>query len=412
MFIVLYILRDWGKWVHSAWWSILSARQKLLMKAIVFYAPRDVRYVPDYPEPQVQHPLDVKLKIHYCGICGSDLHEYTDGPTFFAPAGEAHQISDKEYPHVMGHEMSAEVIEIGSGVDSVKVGDSVVVEVTGTCMDRERFEDAPNADVEKCEACTDGHYNACLYLGLTGLGFTDGGFAEYVVTSATKLVKFDRTKIDYDVAALIQPLAVSWHAVRLSGFEEGQTALVLGGGPIGLTTIFALKGHGAAHIVVSEPSTRRRELAESLGVKTFDPSGKLVEECVAALKAMTPDGFGFHKSFDCSGVPATFDTSLQALRIRGVATNVAVWAHKAVNYYPMMTTWLEKSVKGLICFVKLDFEEVARAIESGAINPRELATLISAKIPLERAVKDGIDELVHNKEKHIKLLFTPLPEYS
>lgn len=380
------------------------------MRAVVFYGPHDIRFDASFPEPQVELPLDVKLKIHYCGICGSDLHEYTDGPTFFAPAGENNTISNKPYPHIMGHEMSAEIVEIGSEVDDFKVGDSVVVEVTGTCMDRNRFE-GPNSDLPKCEACTDGHYNACTYLGLTGLGFTDGGFAEYVVTSASKLVRFDHTKLDYDVAALIQPLAVSWHAVRLSNFEEGQTALVLGGGPIGLTTIFALKGHGASKIVVSEPSAGRRNLAASLGVDTFDPTGKLVEECVKALREMTSDGFGFHRSFDCSGVPATFDTSLQALRIRGVATNVAVWAHRPIDYYPMMTTWSEKSVKGSICFVKQDFEEVAGAIEEGRINQKELATLISAKIPLERAVKDGFDELVRNKEKHIKLLFTPLEEH-
>lgn len=380
------------------------------MRAVVFYGPRDIRFDAHYPEPQIEFPTDVKLKIHFCGICGSDLHEYSDGPTFFAPAGENHSISNKPYPHIMGHEMSAEIVAVGSEVEDFNVGDTVVVEVTGTCMDRNRFE-GPNADTPKCEACTDGHYNACHYLGLTGLGFTDGGFAEYVVTSATKLVRFDHDKIDYDVAALIQPLAVSWHAVRLSSFEEGQTALVLGGGPIGLTTIFALKGHGALKIVVSEPSEGRRNLAASLGVEVFDPTGKSVEECVKALKAMTNDGFGFHRSFDCSGVPATFDTSLQALRIRGVATNVAVWAHRPIDYYPMMTTWSEKSVKGSICFVKQDFEEVAKALEDGRIDQNELASLISAKIPLERAVQDGFDELIRNKEKHIKLLFTPLPEY-
>lgn len=379
------------------------------MKAIVYYAPKDIRFESSYPEPQLQGPHDVKLKIHYCGICGSDLHEYTDGPTFFAPANENHSISNKPYPHIMGHEISAEVVEIGSDVDNFKVGDSVVVEVTGTCMDRYRF-DGPNSNVAKCEACTDGHYNACSYLGLTGLGFTDGGFAEYVVTSSAKLVKFDSSKVDYDVAALIQPLAVSWHAVKLSGLEKGQTALVLGGGPIGLTTIFALKGHGASLIVVSEPSLGRRKLAASLGVQTFDPTGKTVEECVEALKQFTPDGFGFHRSFDCSGVPATFDTSIKTLRIRGVATNVAVWAHRPIDYYPMLTTWSEKSVKGSICFVKDDFQEVAEAIEDGRIDQKELASLISEKIPLERAVKDGFDELISNKEKHIKLLFTPLDQ--
>lgn len=246
------------------------------MRAVVFYAPNDIRFRADYPEPHIESPEDVKLQIQYCGICGSDLHEYKDGPTFFAEEGERHAISNKEYPHVMGHEMSATVVQVGELVTDFKVGDSVVVEVTGTCFDRSRFNDLPTKSTPMCEACSDGHYNACSYLGLTGLGFTDGGFAEYVVTHQDKLVRFDNAKIPYDVAALMQPLAVSWHAVAGSGFEPGQTGLVLGGGPIGLTTIFALKGHGASKIVVSEPSAGRRAIAESLGVQTFDPTGNLL----------------------------------------------------------------------------------------------------------------------------------------
>lgn len=381
------------------------------MRAVVFYAPNDIRFQPDYPEPQLQGDQDVKLKVHYCGICGSDLHEYKDGPTFFAEAGKPHAISNKPYPHVMGHEISAEVVEVGSGVTGVAVGDSVVVEVTGTCFDRERFEDLPTAGEPMCEACTDGHYNACSFLGLTGLGFTDGGFSEYVVTHCDKVVKFDSTKIPYDVAALIQPLAVSWHAVRTSQFAEGESALVLGGGPIGLTTIFALKGHGASRIVVSEPSPARRAIAKSLGVEVFDPTTSLVDDAVAALKALSPDGFGFHKSYDCSGVPVTFDTSIRALRVRGVATNVAVWAHRPIDYYPMMTTWSEKSVRGSICFVKQDFVEAAQAIEDGRISIAELSLLITGRVCLEKAVTEGFDELVSNKAKHIKMLFSPLEKY-
>lgn len=379
------------------------------MKAIVFYGRDDIRYETDFPEPQLQAPGDVKIKVHYCGICGSDLHEYKDGPIFFAEDGKNHSISDKSAPQCMGHEISGEIIQVGSEVTNVKVGDKVVVEVTGTCFDRERFPGAPNFETPRCVACIDGHYNACEYLGLTGLGFTDGGFAEYVVTHSSKVVKF--SKIRMDTAALIQPIAVSWHAVRSSNFLEGQSALVLGGGPIGLATIFALKGHKAGKIVVSEPSKARRELAQSFGIETFDPTGISVEECVKKLKEKSSDGYGFHHSYDCSGVPATFDTSIRALRIRGVATNVAVWAHKPIEYYPMMTTWAEKSVTGSICFVMEDFVQVVEAFENGNIPEEEARTLISSKILLKDGIEKGFHELLTNKEKHIKILFTPYEEY-
>lgn len=381
------------------------------MRAIVYYGPKNIQFRDDYPEPQLKTTSDVKLKVHYCGICGSDLHEYQSGPTFFAKEGENHAISNKAYPHVMGHEISAEVVAIGSAVKDFSVGDSVVVEVTGTCFDRDRFEDSPTAGEEMCGACKDGHYNACKFLGLTGLGFSDGGFAEYVVTDAKKLVKFDSTKIPYDIAALIQPLAVSWHAVRTSGFVKGSSALVLGGGPIGLTTILALKGHGAGKIVVSEPSAGRRALAERFGVETFNPLSMPHEKTLETLKLLAPDKLGFHYSYDCAGTQSTFDGSIRLLRIRGVATNVAVWAHKPIDYFPMVATWSEIWLRGSICFVKQDFEEVAKALEEGKIDLKDLEMLITARICLEKAVTDGFDELLRDKEKHIKMLFSPLEKY-
>ncbi|EGW32915.1 polyol dehydrogenase, partial [Spathaspora passalidarum NRRL Y-27907] len=356
------------------------------MKAIVYHDRGDVRYDPAFPEPNITRGDDVKIKVHYCGICGSDLKEYTDGPIFFSKKGTNNEISNLPYPQCMGHEISGEIIEVGKDVTNVVPGDKVVVEVTGTCFDRYRFPDSPGFDKPKCPSCHVGHYNACDYLGLTGLGFTDGGCSEYLVTAASKVIKFDENIIPMDVAALVQPIAVSWHAVRVSRFVEGQSALILGGGPIGLTTIFALKGHKVGHIVLSEPALARRQLAEKLGVEVFDPTGKSVEQCVTELRAMSPNGHGFNYSYDCSGVPATFETGLKTLNIRGTATNVAVWAHKSVSYFPMETTFSEKVVTGSICFVKEDFEDSIAAIQSGLISVDELKLLITSVIKLEDGV--------------------------
>lgn len=376
------------------------------MKAIVYHGPQDIKFHHDYPEPQINHPDEVKVKIDYCGICGSDLKEITLGPFFFNKPGSTNPISNMKFPMVMGHEISGQVVGVGSNVGKLSVGDKVVVEVTGTCKDKTRFENSPSKDKPFCAACCDDYYNACDYLALTGLGFSDGGCAEYLVTSKDKLVKYDANKIPPDVAALVQTLAVSWHAVgSVAHFQEGQSALILGGGPIGLTTIFALKGNKAGKIVVSEPATARRLLAEKLNVETFDPTGKSVEECIAALKDISPDKRGFHHTFDCSGVPATFETSIKCLRIRGIATNVAVWAHKEIPYSPMHTTMLEKVVTGSICFVKKDFVEVVNSIEAGDISIEELRLMITDKIPLEEGIEKGFNELLYNKGNHIKILF-------
>ena len=78
----------------------------------MYFAPKNVQFKDNYPEPTIKSGTDVKLKVHYCGICGSDLHEYQSGPTFFAKEGQNHAISNKAYPHVMGHEMSAEIVDL------------------------------------------------------------------------------------------------------------------------------------------------------------------------------------------------------------------------------------------------------------------------------------------------------------
>jgi (R,R)-butanediol dehydrogenase/meso-butanediol dehydrogenase/diacetyl reductase len=381
------------------------------MKAIVYHDRGDIRYDDNYPEPQVVNGDDVKVKIHYCGICGSDLKEYTDGPIFFSKKGTNNEISDLPYPQAMGHEMSGEIVAVGQNVSKFDVGDKVVVEVTGTCKDRIRFPNSTSFSKKKCTACEENLYNACSYLGLMGLGFTDGGCSEYVVTSEEKLIKFDESIIPMDVAALVQPIAVSWHAVRVSHFRAHQSALILGGGPIGLATIFALKGHKAGTIVVSEPAKIRRDLAEKLGVKVYDPTGKSIEQCVQDLKSYSPKGVGFSHTYDCSGVPSTFETSLQCLKVRGCATNVAVWAHKSVPVYPMELTWQEKFITGSICFVKQDFEEVVQAFEKGLIPVEEAKLLISSKIHLSDGIEKGFKELVNHKERHVKILFSPMEKY-
>lgn len=381
------------------------------MKAIVYHGKQKLKFETDYPEPEIGHPDDVKVKIHFCGICGSDLKEYNDGPFFFNQPGSTNPISNRMFPMVMGHEISGEVVEIGDNVADLKPGDKVVVEVTGTCRDKYQFKDSPKKDQPFCGACTVGHYNACDHLALTGLGFGDGGCAEYLVTNKAKLVRFDESKIPMDIAALVQPLAVSWHAVKVSKFEPGQSALILGGGPIGLTTIFALKGNKASKIVVSEPAMARRLLALKLNVEVFDPSGKSVDECVQILREMSPDKLGFHHTYDCSGVSATFNTSVQCLRIRGTATNVAVWAKKQIPYSPMDVTMAEKIITGSICFVKDDFEEVVATIEAGDIDLQELRLMITDKIPLHQGIELGFNELLNNKGDHIKILFTPNEGY-
>lgn len=377
------------------------------MRAIVLHGVNDLRFHNDYKEPQLVAPADVKIKVDYCGICGLDLHEYLDGPIFFK--NKHNEVSNKPNVQCMGHEMCGEIVELGPEANpEYKVGQKVVVAPTGTCLDRHRFPDAPNSKKPPCNACLEGAYNACDHITFTGLAFEDGGFADYCVVGDKHIVPYPPELIPVDVAALIEPLAVAWHAVRVSKLAAGELALVLGAGPIGLVMIIALKAHNAGNIVVSEPAEGRRRLAESFGVQTFDPTNySSVDESVCALKKLTNDGFGFHHSFDCSGIPVSFAVSLKALRTTGVATNVAIWPEKPIDYFPMEITLHERTINGSMCHTREDFVNVVKAFEQKMVDIDQVRTLITGIVPLEDGIDKGIQELIHHKEKHIKILVTP-----
>lgn len=378
------------------------------MRALAYFGKGDVHFTDSLPEPTIRAPDELLLDIRYTGICGTDLHEVmADKPNFFPEDGHRHEISNNELPQAMGHEMAGVVREIGPGVTKFKVGDHVSVEPTGTCRDRYRWPDAPNANKPKCPACKKGMYNTCAYLGLIGNGVQSGGLAERVVINESHCYKIPN-HIPLEVVALIQPIAVSWHAVGVSRYRQDGSVLILGGGPIGLTTILALNGHGCTDIVVSEPAKMRRDLAEKMGCRVFDPSKHSAEEGTKILRSMAPGGDGFDYSFDCSGVPATLRASIECLTFRGAAVNVAMWDRgKAVDFFPMDITKQEKTYTGSMCYTYHDFEEVIDAFEKGLIDPERASHMISAKVPLERAFEDGIMRLITHKEETIKVLITP-----
>lgn len=145
------------------------------MKAARWYNAKDIR-VEEIPEPKVAKG-QVKIKVAYCGICGSDLHEYLVGPIFI-PVSEPHPLSKDKAPIVMGHEYAGEVVEIGEDVTNVKVGDRVCVEPIYSCGE--------------CVSCKKGHYNVCGKLGFIGLS---GGYGGYGVFSAKKKYRVSQRKV-------------------------------------------------------------------------------------------------------------------------------------------------------------------------------------------------------------------------
>lgn len=376
------------------------------MRGLAYFGKKDIKFTNDLEEPVIGVDDEVEVEVSWCGICGSDLHEYLDGPIFFPENGKTHDVSGIGMPQAMGHEMSGIVSKCGPGVRAVKPGDHVVIEATGSCLDHYRWPKSAHANDDMCPACKKGYYNCCEHLGFMGLGVHTGGFGEKIVISERHIVKVP-DEIPLDVAALVEPISVAWHAVKISKLQPGQSALVLGAGPIGLATILALQGHGAGKIVVSEPAEIRREHAEKFGVETFDPSKYTGDETVTALKRSSPTYDGFDFAFDCSGVKATFDTGVHACTFKGIYVNIAIWGHKPIEFLPMDVTLQEKFVTGSMCYTVEDFKAVVKAMHEGRIDLEKAKHMITGRQPIEAGFSKGFEELMNHKEKNIKILLTP-----
>lgn len=381
--------------------------QSFDMRAIAYFKQNDIHFSSDLPEPRIGADDEVLIDVSWCGVCGTDLHEYLDGPIFMPKDGETNPLSGEELPQPLGHEFSGVVAEVGPKVTKVKVGDHVVVEASLGCLDTHRWSKTRLSCTQDkpCGACRKGFTNCCEHNGFTGLGVVGGAFAEKVVAGERHCIKVS-PDLPLDVAALVEPLSVSWHALRSAGFQKGMTACILGAGPIGLTTIAALKGAGAKKIVVSELAQIRREFAQSIGAEVFDPTAHGTN-AAEVLKKMSGDDDGFDFAFDCSGVKATFDMGLAVTTFHGVCVNVAIWGHKPVDYYPMLVTCKEKILTGSIGYTTLDFESVVNALQNGDIPLDDCKKLISGKYTLEDGWEKGFMQLMHHKDKCIKILLTP-----
>ena len=228
------------------------------MRALRFHAARKL-IVENVPEPGEPGPGEVLLRPLMCGICGTDLHEYTDGP--IVTPRDRHPLTGAELPQIMGHEFAATVAAAGPGVTHVREGDLCTV--------------MPLIYCGRCHECARGLGHLCRTMACTGLSSAWGGLADLAIVRASQVVPVAETMTPRQ-AALIEPAAVAAYGVDRGRLQPGQTVLITGAGPIGsLAALYALAG-GARRVVISEPDPARRGRAAGLGdglgeVITADP---------------------------------------------------------------------------------------------------------------------------------------------
>ena len=351
------------------------------MRAARFHGPGDIR-IDDVPEP-TPGPGQVQVAVDWCGICGTDLHEFLEGPIFIPAKGAPHAITGAELPVVMGHEFAGVVSGVGAGVTDVAEGDRVAVEPYYVCGE--------------CSACAEGRYNICRKLGFIGLSGQDGGFAETCVVDRRWIHQLG--DLPTDVGALVEPLAVAYHAVRLSGLRPGGTAVVFGAGPIGLVTVASLKATGAGQVISVEPAAARKAKATVAGADVvLDPTETAVGDAVRDLTG----GAGADVAFECAGIDAVLASAIGSVRPGGRVVNVAIWGHPAtVQMNDLVLS--EIDVIGSLAYCG-DHPDTIRLLQDGKVAADQF---ITGRIGLEDIVKGGFRELIDNKEENVKILVSP-----
>ncbi|OJJ44979.1 hypothetical protein ASPZODRAFT_17889 [Penicilliopsis zonata CBS 506.65] len=348
------------------------------MKAAQFHGRGDIR-VDQVEEPRCGKG-QVKMRPAYVGICGSDLHEFTAGPVLIPE--EPHAITGTKYPVTMGHEFSGIVEEVGEDVTRLSPGQRVAVRPT--IFDR------------TCSACKMGLEYCCENIGFIGLSGYGGGMATHVVAPVEHFYLLPDT-LSLEVAALIEPLAVAWHAVSISPFQAGDNVLVLGGGAVGIGVVQVLKLQGAKNIIVAELMENRKRLAQEFGATVIvDPREDDLTQTVRSITA----GQGADIVFDAAGVESALNSAIPACRTHGTIVNIAVWEKQpAIRVNELM--YSEIMYMGAALYDESAFVDVIEALNNGQLKPEKM---ITNKIKLDDVVEKGFEALVEHKDRHCKIL--------
>lgn len=288
------------------------------------------------PDP-VPGAGEVLVQVARCGICGSDLHMAED-PAYGACPGD-----------VFGHEFAGEVLELGAGTEGLRKGDLVSVIPLKSCG--------------RCAHCRKGEVQWCAAFGLQG-----GGYAEYAVTRPNQCVQLPQSANLAD-GAIIEPLAVALHGVRLSGLKAGDSALVLGAGPIGLAVAFWARRMGAARVVVQDIADWQQDRALAMGADAFIAD---LADPVGASDRAFPHGQP-DVVFECVGMPGLIAQAVGQVRSRGTILLLGLCTRPdTINSFAM----LQKEVRLVTSafFTRQDYEDALDALSTGAVEPRLMVT--------------------------------------
>lgn len=310
------------------------------MKAAVFQGPGKALAIQDAERPSAGRG-EMLLKVHSCGVCGTDLHYTEDGTP--VPPGS-----------VIGHEFCGEVVELGPGTDpGWKVGDRLV--------------SLPFMGCGTCVHCLAGEPVWCRSMRSHASGQVSGGFAEFTTVGAKGSVRLPDS-VSWDEAALVEPLAVGLHGVRRARLEPGANVLIVGAGPIGLAAVIWARALGARRIAVTARSTRGAEMALALGADDFIPGDRDVRREFRKLAGANPDAV-----FECVGAPGVLDQCISLSPIHGQVV-VLGGCMKPDRILPSTAMNRELSITFALAYGVRDFEVAVDALARKTFDPTAMIT--------------------------------------
>ncbi|MCY9665797.1 alcohol dehydrogenase catalytic domain-containing protein [Paenibacillus alginolyticus] len=321
----------------------------------------------DRPVPTITNNDDVLLRVLAASICGTDVHILASPPGHPATLGS-----------ILGHEYVAEVVEVGSSVKNVQVGDRVCVDTSLTCG--------------MCSFCKMGMPNLCENYTTLGI-FLDGGFTSYSIAPAKALYQISKD-VPIEVAALAEPLSCVVNGSEKIKVQPGEKVVVLGAGPMGQLFTQVIKAAGAAKIISVDYSDYRLELAKESGAThSVNPKQENVKELV-----MKETGLGADIVIDCVGM--LFDQAMTLVRPGGQILLVGMNSHAAPAIKQYDLTKYEITVKGTY-ISKFNFGKAVQIIES---NTLKLEKLVTHRLPL-REIGVGLEAM--QKGEAMKVIVYP-----
>ncbi|KAF4995455.1 hypothetical protein FGRMN_5136 [Fusarium graminum] len=326
----------------------------------LLYGPGDARFE-DRPVPEIEDPNDVIIKIAYTGVCGSDVHFWTEG-------GFARKVSNQQ-PLVMGHEASGSIHKVGPAVSHLKPGDRVCIE--------------PGFSCKSCNYCKSGRYNLCQKMKFAAdPPATHGTLSRFFKIPQDFAYKLPDC-ISLEEAVLVEPLSVAIHGVRLADIRPGQNVIVQGAGAIGYLNAATALAYGAKKVVISDIKSEKLEFAkQNLKCHIFNPeSDSTPEQEASRLKQEAGLDQGADVVLECTGVEISAQTGILSLAAGGVFVQIGLG--KPMQSLPIHAM-CEKEIVMKTCFRygPGDFKIALGLLESGKVS---VTSLISSVAPFEDA---------------------------